>query len=369
MPFLTEILKTNTSCSHADLDHLFKVIKVEYDACGMCQHVGTSTKTSSLILPGSCPSNRASITVEDAIKEVFTNFITAANCERCQKKGYRTDWFASSPENLFVQFHGGDTQQTNTQVQLKNRLVIPEGCVFEELQDKRKLEYELYGVVFHKGTSFQGHYTIAVRGPNEGWTEIDDLKSNPLEETKFLASQQNRRDAYLLAYRRVRGRDKTEQSKPSYPPNNQPSATPLKVLATKPASEGKLPHARPANNDNQVKLEQTIRPEGAAMPWAHILNLDHFAGTQFEPKDQDIELGMKFTLPTGEVVEGSGSISLTLSGSRKRAREPAEIADAKMAKKRKTEPKAAAKKASKRTRRAESDAPYEPDNPRSERKR
>lgn len=337
----------------------------------MCQHVGTSTKTPSLILPGSCPSNRTSITVEDAIKEVFTNSITAANCEICQKKtGYQTDWFASSPENLFVQFHGGDTQKTNTQVQLENRLVIPKGCVFEELQDKGKLEYELYGVVFHKGTNFQGHYTIAVRGPNEGWTEIDDLKSNPLEETKFLASQQNRRDAYLLAYRRVRGRDKTEQSKPSYPPNNPPSAPPLKVPAAKPASDGKLSHARPANNGNQVKLEQTIRPEGAAMPWAHIFGLDHFAGTRFEPKDQDIELGMKFTLSTGENVEGSGSISLTLGGSRKRARAPAEIADAKMAKKRKTEPKAAAKKVSKRTRRAESDALYEFDNARrSERKR
>lgn len=308
-------------------------------------------------------ANITSITVEDAIKEVFTNSITAARCERCQKTGYRTDWFASSPENLFVQFHRGETQKTNTQVQLKNRLVIPEGCVFEELQDKGKLEYELYGVVFHKGTSSQGHYTIAVRGPNEVWTEIDDTKSYSLDETKFLASPQNRRDAYLLAYQRVRGRDKIEQSKPPYPPNNPPSAPPLDVHAAKPVSEEELSHVGPANNGNQIKLEQTIRPEGSTMAWAHILNLDHFVRTQFETKDQNIELGMKFTLPTGESVEGSGSISLTLSGSRKRARVSAEITDAKPAKKQKTEHKIFAK-AAKRRRHVESDAPYEPDDPR-----
>lgn len=148
-PFVIEILKTNISCSHADLDNLFKVIKVEYNACGICQHVGTSAKTSSLILPGSCPSNRTFITVEDAIKEVFTNSITAARCERCQKTGYRTDWFASSPENLFVQFHG-DTQKTNTQIQLKNRLVIPEGCIFEELQDKENLNMSSTASFFKK---------------------------------------------------------------------------------------------------------------------------------------------------------------------------------------------------------------------------
>lgn len=89
------------------------------------------------------------------------------------------------------------------------------------------------------------------------------------------------------------------------------------------------------------------------MPWAHIFNLyHHFAGTRFEPKDQDIELEMKFTLSTDEIFEGSGSKSLTLSGSRKRARALAEIADAKMARRRKTEPRTAAKEASKRTRRA-----------------
>lgn len=209
--------------------------------------------------------------------------------------------------------------------------------------------------------TFQGHYTIAVRGPNEGWTEIDDRKSTHLEETKFLASQHNRRDAYLLAYRGVRGQ---EQSKASYPPNNPPSAPYLKVPATKPVFKGEFNHAGPDNNGNQFKLKQTIRPGGAAMLWAHILDLDHFAGTLFEPKDQDIELGMKFTLSTGEVVEGSGSISLILSGSRKRARAPAEIANAKMAKKRKTEPKAAAKEASKQTRHAEYNAPYESNNPR-----
>jgi len=362
-PFVIEILKTNISCSHADLDNLFKVIKVEYNACGICQHVGTSAKTSSLILPGSCPSNRTFITVEDAIKEVFTNSITAARCERCQKTGYRTDWFASSPENLFVQFHRGETQKTNTQIQLKNRLIIPKGCVFEELQDKGKFEYELYGVVFHKGTSSQGHYTIAVRGPNGVWTEIDDTKSYSLDETKFLSSPQNRRDAYLLAYQRVRERDKIEQSKPSYPPKNPPSAPPLEVHAAKPVFEEKLSHVRPANNGNRIKLEQTIRLEGSTMAWAHILTLDHFEGTQFETKDQNIELVLKFTLPTGEIVEGSGSMSLTSSESRKRTRISAEITDAKPAKKQKTQHKIVAKKAAKRKCRMESDARYEPDGP------
>lgn len=106
--------------------------------------------TSSLIIQGSFLSNRTSITVEDAIKEAFTNYITESNCEGCQKKtGYRTDWFASSPENLFVQFHG-DTQKTNTQIQLKNRLVIPEGCIFEELQDKENLNMSSTASFFKK---------------------------------------------------------------------------------------------------------------------------------------------------------------------------------------------------------------------------
>jgi len=120
-------------------------------------------------------------------------------------------------------------------------------------------------------------------------------------------------------------------------------------------------HARPANNGNQVKLEQTIRPEGVAMAWAHILNLDHFAGTRFEAKDQNIELGMKFTLPTGEIVGGSGSMSLILSGSRKRARASVEITDANPNKKRKTEPKAVARKTPKLRRCTKS-----PDSPRRE---
>lgn len=42
-------------------------------------------------------------------------------------------------------------------------------------QQGSTLRYELYGIIFHIGeNAWSGHYNIAVKGPDEQWTEVDD---------------------------------------------------------------------------------------------------------------------------------------------------------------------------------------------------
>lgn len=316
-------MRANFFGSHADLDHMFKVINVANNACAQCSTVGPSAEISYLALPGSFTDSRTSITIVDAIENnLINNSEMDVNCTECSSTtAFQCEQFASPPENLLVQIHRGVTQdKIQAQVQLESNLTIPEELKTKGLKETGKLQYELYAIVFHMGElASQGHYTIAVKGPNRAWVQIDDTNVKIMQETELFASPPNRQDAYMLAYRRVPTATdwrKTKQTKTPYPLDS-----PQMMPAVEFQPPG-LSHAviNPAMIIDQqtgwVKVDQSILPKNTSIPITYS-NHCLLLGTPFEPESQNIAMNIKLTLPTGEVLEGAGEILVSLNGEQK----------------------------------------------------
>lgn len=316
-------MRANFFGSHADLDHMFKVINVANNACAQCSTVGPSAEISYLALPGSFTDSRTSITIEDAIENnLINNSEMGVNCTECgSTTALQCEQFASPPENLLVQIHRGVTQdKIQAQVQLESNLTIPEELKTKGLKETGKLQYELYAIVFHMGElASQGHYTIAVKGPSRAWVQIDDTNVKIMQETELFASPPNRQDAYMLAYRRVPTATdwrKTKQTKTPYPLDS-----PQMMPAVEFQPPG-LSHAviNPAMIIDQqtgwVKVDQSILPKNTSIPITYS-NHCLLLGTPFEPESQNIAMNIKLTLPTGEVLEGAGEILVSLNGEQK----------------------------------------------------
>ena len=73
-----------------------------------------------------------------------------------------------------------------------------------------KLQYQLATVVFHGGTLEAGHYVTIVRGPDGGWTKINNLlaqKGSLAKLKKMTMKKEKERDVamtpYMLFYEKV----------------------------------------------------------------------------------------------------------------------------------------------------------------------
>lgn len=316
-------MRANFFGSHADLDHMFKVINVANNACAQCSTVGPSAEISYLALPGSFTDSRTSITVEDAIKNnLVNNSEMNVDCTECNSTtALQCEQFASPPENLLVQIHRGGTQdKIQAQVELKSNLTITEELKTEQLKGTGKLQYELYAVVFHMGAlASQGHYTIAVKGPNRAWVQIDDTNVKIMQETELFASPQNRQDAYMLAYRRVPTATdwrKTKQIKAPYPLDSPQLMPAVEFQPQDLGLHGFNPSMIIDQQAGWVKIDQSILPNNTSIPITYS-NHCLLPGTRFEPKSQNVAMDLKLTLPTGEVLEGAGEILVSLNAEQK----------------------------------------------------
>ena len=303
---------------------MFKVINVANNACAQCSTVVPSAEISYLALPGSFTDSRTSITVEDAIENnLVNNSEMDVNCTECSSTtALQCEQFASPPENLLVQIHRGDTQdKIQAQVQLESNLTIPEELKTKGLKETGKLQYELYAIVFHMGElASQGHYTIAVKGPNRAWVQIDDTNVKIMQEAELFASPQNRQDAYMLAYRCVPTATdwrKTKQIKAPYPLDS-PQMMPAVEFQPPGLSHAVInPSMIIDQQTGWVKIDQSILPNNTSIPITYS-NHCLLPGTRFEPKSQNVAMNLKLTLPTGEVLEGAGEILVSLNGEQKK---------------------------------------------------
>ena len=313
-------MRANFFGSHADLDHMFKVINVANNACAQCSTVGPSAEISYLALPGSFTDSRTSITIVDAIENnLINNSEMDVNCTECSSTtAFQCEQFASPPENLLVQIHRGVTQdKIQAQVQLESNLTIPEELKTKGLKETGKLQYELYAIVFHRGElASQGHYTIAVKGPNRVWVQIDDTNLKIMQEAELFDSLQNRQDAYMLAYRRVPTATdwrKTKQIKAPYPLDSPQLMPAVEFQPQDLRLHGFNPSMIIDQQAGWVKIDQSILPQNTSIPFT-FSNHCLLPGTRFEPKSQNVTMNLKLTLPTGEVLEGLGEILVSLNG-------------------------------------------------------
>lgn len=298
---------------------MFKVINVANNACAQCETVGPSAELSYIALPGSFTDSRTSITIEDAIKNnLVNNSEMDVDCTKCSSTtALQCEQIASPPENLLVQIHRGVVQsKIQAQVQLKSNLTIPDELKTEKLKETGKLQYELYAVVFHMGDlASQGHYSIAVKGPNRAWVQIDDTNVTILQETELFASPQNCQDAYMLAYRRVPTATdwrKTKQVKPPYPLDSPQLMPPVEFQPQDLQLHGLNPGIIIDQRTGWIRIDQSILPKDASVP---ITYSNHcLLPARFEPKSQNVSMNLKLTLPTGEVLEGAGEILVSLDG-------------------------------------------------------
>lgn len=248
--------------------------------------------------------------------------VTCTNCNA--RTALRCEQIASPPENLFVQIHRADTHKIQTQVQFENKLTIPSELKFGRSLKKSTVQYELYAVIFHHGSlTSEGHYSIAVKGPNREWLQIDDTHMMSLQVTEFFASPKNRQDAYVLAYQRVPL--VTDWSTPPSASRSPPQIARAVEISAPPRA------IKPPSLDNSgmIRLEQSILPEGAHTSLTHSTSLNIVSGIRFEPKRQSIKFNLALTLSTGEILEGSQDILLQLRATRKRTRQqqPTEASD------------------------------------------
>ncbi|KAF9887683.1 hypothetical protein FE257_009776 [Aspergillus nanangensis] len=157
--------------------------------------------------------------------------------------------------------------------------------------------YNLYAIIFHKGTSvYYGHYTAAVRCPDGTWAVLNDdepvQRASNLEGVKKIMGDSFSSDAYLVAYQRLE--DTADMV--------------LEDLKTPDDTDG---------GDVRVELEGTIDLLGRDIGWNFgkqlILGPDAGPLIDLKPraKVQHAKIQIKLTAwGNGDVLEGEITMSL-----------------------------------------------------------
>ncbi|KAL2218326.1 hypothetical protein M432DRAFT_617336 [Thermoascus aurantiacus ATCC 26904] len=135
--------------------------------------------------------------------------------KQCGKCGERSTTFSydrirDAPEVLLVQINRfsdtpHETRKVATRLHFDEELQLDKYLQEHKQRQGDRLQYELYGIIFHEGkNSGEGHYYAVVRGPNGQWTRVDDsrTKTIPFEDIKRLQDVNN--TAYIFAYMRTR---------------------------------------------------------------------------------------------------------------------------------------------------------------------
>ncbi|PYH42581.1 uncharacterized protein BP01DRAFT_425425 [Aspergillus saccharolyticus JOP 1030-1] len=162
----------------------------------------------------------------------------------------------------------------------------------------KMIQYELYAFVNHLGTSIeQGHYVCYTQSPYGDWGEFNDAKFSAKTLAGLQSHEQNRKDVYILAYRRI-------QPVPSR------SRSPAK-------SQGREEGISIAQPSHGVTLNELIKLKGRAVQWTLEQELAPLGKSQAliqvksaRARAQRAEVRIKLTSTNGEALEGRGFVSL-----------------------------------------------------------
>ncbi|CAG8572304.1 993_t:CDS:10 [Paraglomus occultum] len=108
----------------------------------------------------------------------------------------------------FVYDKTGGTQKLQKVVQYSDKLIIHPELISASQRTPKLIEYKLFGVVYHHGSSATGgHYTCDVLRQNDQWLRIDDTVIKPATTEDVVVTESPSkppdRMAYLLFYMRT----------------------------------------------------------------------------------------------------------------------------------------------------------------------
>lgn len=248
---------------------------------------------------------------------------------------------------LFVQVNRyKGSEKLVDEIEVQEELVIPDSILDDSVKGQGKIGYELYAVIFHIGATIaSGHYTAAVKGPSRQWMMTNDEDVTPTQTLNESMSSRagGKKNAYILAYRRVESQSNSADSNtgssaavaPSSPKasgTGQGSATSANPIA----ESSKASNSGKGSVKGGVQMKATIELIGRPIQWTInqqlVLDPDKGALVALESKarTQRATLQLTFTSEeTGEVLEGQVTMSLKPRKVQKPKRAPSKTADTK----------------------------------------
>jgi Ubiquitin carboxyl-terminal hydrolase len=146
------------------------------------------------------------VEVEKAFENYLRGQLDGKPCNGCNKDDLMMmcSYIKQFPEVVFLQINRFcQDDKLMAPVRFDEILTLAEPPA--ESGSQGKVEYELYGVIFHIGDSIrEGHYVAVLKGFDNKWRVFDDtwVDAIPFEEISRL--QEDETTAYVFAYRRVR---------------------------------------------------------------------------------------------------------------------------------------------------------------------
>ncbi|RHZ64336.1 hypothetical protein CDV55_105215 [Aspergillus turcosus] len=341
---IISLVDDQTSQSYDRLVGLMTAAVSECRVCKTCKRKDSRRPDNVRFLRADLPA----ASIEDAIISGMKSE-TLSDCKTCATKEipHEIQCRILLPSDiLFVQvnrFNG--SRKLQDEIEVREELVIPDSILDDSLKGQGKIGYELYAVIFHIGATIaNGHYTAAVKGPSGQWVMTNDKHVTPPTQTLDESmTDGGKKNAYILAYRRVESQSNSADSNtdssaavaPSSPKasstgqSSAPSGNPI-------ADSSKASNSGKGSVKGGVQMKATIELQGRPIQWTinQQLVLDPDKGALVALKDkartQRATLQLTFTSEeTGEVLEGQVTMSLKPRRVQKPKRAASKTADAK----------------------------------------
>lgn len=208
-PFVSEIeWKRHTHRNSSIIVKLFQGQLQSRLKCLTCGHSSTTYNAfSSLSLP--IPPKKGAISVEDCVREfVKAEGMTGEDswyCARCKAKrnAYKKLSISRLPDVLIIHFKRFESKgpwrdKLNTPIDFPLTGLDMTQFLGQGLQNSTSVKsiYDVFGIVYHRGSMEGGHYTAMVNADSqraEDWTLFDDSRVAPNNEI-------DRKASYLLFY-------------------------------------------------------------------------------------------------------------------------------------------------------------------------
>jgi len=179
--------------------------------CSVCHHKSiTFDMFWDLSIP--LPRNKSSIHLNECIQLFMSEEQLDGKekplCERCKTKQTCTKKFFIQQCPVILVLHLKRFSESRSRAKLNSLVDFPlnDLClsdlpdVMSESYEGPKPTYRLFGVSYHSGTTYSGHYVAACRHPfNHQWHDFNDSSAYRIQETRRIVSA----DAYVLFYERT----------------------------------------------------------------------------------------------------------------------------------------------------------------------
>lgn len=172
--------------------------------CPKCEYKSNKFETFSS-LSVSIPSNKDNTTLEECIDKIEENEVLDDEnkwyCEECKDKvnGLMKSKIWKLPDILIVDLKRftKKANKINTKINFNIESLDLTKYISENKRNNKKYEYELYGVVNHRGDCYVGHYWSLCKRGGE-WYNFNDTTVSKIKKEDIITS-----DNYVLFFKRL----------------------------------------------------------------------------------------------------------------------------------------------------------------------